>query len=270
MKIWCPKCNAILEAGEDVDGMVECPSCGEPLDLPAIRGATCPVCCTPFAEDDTVKLCPDCKTPHHMECWEENRGCSTYGCASAWHEETHTGEGGNGDGLVACPACGAMHPATDLVCGACGKLLGDNLPGDLTGTRIQETIGKLGGAAKTHLWPRLVRNFGLLGRDIASAFHLWWGEFSRYGVFLGTTSRPSFVAFMGINFVASWFFWLFKAPSLIWFEWLLLACPVLASCSRRLRDTDLSPWMVFAVPLLPFLLFVSTVENPHAQETPQS
>lgn len=261
MKLHCPQCNSILEVPPEADGIVECPSCGSPLDMPAIRTANCPVCCSPLAEEDTVKICPNCKTPHHMECWEENRGCSTYGCASAWHEETHTGESSEGAGMVACPACGAMHPATDLVCSSCGKLLGENLPGDSTGARLQETIGKLGSAAQMHLLPRLARNFRLLGKDIASAFRLWWGEFSRYGVFRGKTTRPSLTAFMGINCAFSILFSCCNATPLVWIEWIVLACPVLASFARRLRDTEISAWMIFAVPLLPFLLLVPSVDS---------
>jgi len=27
-----------------------------------------------------IVTCPKCATPHHRECWDENRGCTTYGC----------------------------------------------------------------------------------------------------------------------------------------------------------------------------------------------
>lgn len=269
MKITCPKCKTLLEAVPAVTGTVECPSCGEALDLSSIREATCPVCCTPFAEDDSIKLCPDCKTPHHAECWEENRGCSTYGCASAWHEATHTEEAAGGGSQVACPACGAMHPATDLVCSACGKLLDDYLPGDNAGARIRETIDKLGSQAKMHLLPRLARNFGLLGKDVALVFRLWWGEFSRYVAFGGRTTRRPFAAFLGINFAITLLFCCFEAAALVALEWLVLACPTLTACARRLRDTDMSPWMIFAVPLLPFLLFVPTVSPATSRSVPE-
>lgn len=42
-----------------------CPYCGEAL------GAR------------PVHVCPHCKTPHHLECWRANRGCTTLGCRSA-------------------------------------------------------------------------------------------------------------------------------------------------------------------------------------------
>ena len=264
MKLFCPKCNAKLGVESDTEGCVECPSCSETLDISALRAATCPICGSGFEDEDVVRICPDCKTPHHDECWTENHGCSTYGCTSAAHQETHTsdassaGFGGNATGMAACPACGAMHPVSDLVCGACGKLLGDNLPGDSTLKRIRDLAGQKVDEAKRNLIPRLGRNFGLLGRDIAVVFRLWVGEFVRYGVFKGATSRKAFVAFMCVNCVGLWLF----SNTLLTFVSLILALilPTVATCVRRLRDTDISPWMVFALPLLPFLLLVPTVK----------
>lgn len=43
--------------------------------------ATCPFCKAATADDPTVS-CDACGTAHHAACWEEQRGCSVYGCAS--------------------------------------------------------------------------------------------------------------------------------------------------------------------------------------------
>lgn len=43
--------------------------------------ATCPFCKAATADDPTV-TCDGCGTAHHAACWEEQRGCSVYGCAS--------------------------------------------------------------------------------------------------------------------------------------------------------------------------------------------
>lgn len=32
-------------------------------------------------------LCPACRTPHHRDCWEENGGCTVFGCSAAPVEE---------------------------------------------------------------------------------------------------------------------------------------------------------------------------------------
>lgn len=34
-----------------------------------------------------ISVCPSCSTPHHSECWEENGGCTVFGCAEAPVEE---------------------------------------------------------------------------------------------------------------------------------------------------------------------------------------
>ncbi len=135
MKLFCPKCKAKLKVDSDIEGCVPCPTCTETLDISALRTAICPICGCGFEESDEIRICPDCKTPHHIECWSENRGCSTYGCASAAHQETHTTNAASSgqrrvSGMITCPACGAMHPSTDLVCCSCGKLFGDTLPRD--------------------------------------------------------------------------------------------------------------------------------------------
>lgn len=43
--------------------------------------ATCPFCKAPTGDDPTV-ACDGCGTAHHAGCWDEQRGCSVYGCAS--------------------------------------------------------------------------------------------------------------------------------------------------------------------------------------------
>jgi TM2 domain-containing membrane protein YozV len=50
---------------------MRCPYCGEEM----IKGETRSIyCCT-------------CGTAHHPDCWQENGGCTVYGCASAPSEE---------------------------------------------------------------------------------------------------------------------------------------------------------------------------------------
>lgn len=262
MNVYCPQCGTELEVGADIEGCASCPTCAESLDVSALRAATCPICGCGFEEGDEIRMCPDCKTPHHDECWSENRGCSTYGCASAAHQETHTTDsmasGSSGEsGMIACPACGAMHPATDLVCAACGKLLGDSLTGDSAWASSREWVSRNVATARECFLPRLARNFRLLGCDIAMAFRLWWGEVSRYVDFNGTTGRKAFIAFTGVTSIG---FALFSnSTGITVVLGLALLLPCLAICVRRLRDTDISPWMIFAIPLLPLLLLVPTV-----------
>ncbi len=43
-------------------------------------GKTCPYCQFPIKQDSETVLCSSCRVPHHRECWQENGGCTTYGC----------------------------------------------------------------------------------------------------------------------------------------------------------------------------------------------
>ena len=54
-------------------------------------GKICPFCKTEIKEDDTVKICPACGIPHHQSCWEENRGCTTFGCSEQHYEPQDNG-----------------------------------------------------------------------------------------------------------------------------------------------------------------------------------
>ena len=46
-------------------------------------GKTCPYCRFPIKIGAPVAVCDACKTPHHQDCWQENGGCTSYGCARA-------------------------------------------------------------------------------------------------------------------------------------------------------------------------------------------
>lgn len=48
------------------------------FDLRVGKGTQCLVC-RDALETDLI-TCPKCATPHHAQCWDYNRGCSTYGC----------------------------------------------------------------------------------------------------------------------------------------------------------------------------------------------
>lgn len=49
-------------------------------------GKTCPYCKTPFVEGDTVVFCSACDMPHHLSCWQDNKGCTTFGCTGSIKE----------------------------------------------------------------------------------------------------------------------------------------------------------------------------------------
>jgi uncharacterized Zn finger protein (UPF0148 family) len=44
------------------------------------NASTCPICGTPVEYNDPKIVCPSCQVTFHHECWQDNKGCSTYGC----------------------------------------------------------------------------------------------------------------------------------------------------------------------------------------------
>lgn len=95
-------------------------------------GKICPYCKTEIKEGDEVKVCPECGIPHHAACWEENKGCTTFGCKEQHYEEQHTNPtdvcsncgAPLGDGQDFCPKCGTPKNAPKKnVCGKCGAEL---------------------------------------------------------------------------------------------------------------------------------------------------
>lgn len=98
-------------------------------------GKICPFCKTEIKETDTVKVCPACGIPHHVGCWEENHGCTTFGCSEQHYEAQHTNPtdvctncgAPLGDGQNFCPKCGTPKAAAPKknICGKCGNELQD-------------------------------------------------------------------------------------------------------------------------------------------------
>src|SRR5690606_35028092 len=58
-----------------------CVHCGQPLqEPPAMPEATCSICQCAIAAGETIHTCSDCGGTFHAACWQENFGCSSYGC----------------------------------------------------------------------------------------------------------------------------------------------------------------------------------------------
>jgi hypothetical protein len=79
-----------------------------------MSGLVCPYCRTSIAAaEGNQLLCRGCGTPHHSECFEENGGCTVFGCAAAPPSEPKLSIG-NGD-LVSPEGAHAQLPASPLI-----------------------------------------------------------------------------------------------------------------------------------------------------------
>lgn len=97
-----------------------------------IIGKICPYCKTEIKEGEDLKVCSVCGIPHHAGCWEENKGCTTFGCSEQHYEEQGTNPtdvcsncGATlGDGQEFCPKCGTQkEDISKNICGHCGAEL---------------------------------------------------------------------------------------------------------------------------------------------------
>ena len=262
MILQCPKCKQAIDIPGLQQHMVQCTNCNEEVDLSRLREQTCPICCSEFGADDSIVICPDCKTVYHSECWEENHGCSTYGCNSAKHLETHTASGDGADaGMIKCPFCGASHASTDQVCPSCGHLLLDNANNgdDILGT-VKNGLGTVKDRAQKSL-PGLKRNFILLFIDVKIVLAMAWKAIVQYFDFKGKTSRGEYWAFVLVYYLITKLLCLLQAELVAQIVAIGCIIPGLAITVRRIRDTGLSPWMIFAIPILPLLVLVPTVQE---------
>jgi len=48
---------------------------------PGVAGKNCPYCQTPIKPGARAIVCDACGIPHHIECWQHNGGCTTFGCS---------------------------------------------------------------------------------------------------------------------------------------------------------------------------------------------
>lgn len=101
-------------------------------------GKICPFCKAEIKEGDAVKVCPTCDIPHHEGCWEENKGCTTFGCPEPQQESQQEPQHTNAayvckncgtpleEGQAFCPRCGTLKVEEKKnICSQCGTELQD-------------------------------------------------------------------------------------------------------------------------------------------------
>lgn len=84
-------------------------------------GKLCTVCQTKIITGEEVVKCFACELPFHHECWNENKGCSAYGCVGApKHEKTEVvNQNISWKTEKKCPSCSKIIKANALKCRFC-------------------------------------------------------------------------------------------------------------------------------------------------------
>lgn len=101
----------------------------------------CPYCQTKIKDGADKTICSVCGIPHHRECWDENKGCTTYGCEGNPVTENVIPDQGTSPALiqndaqpsavpaeVECPQCKEKNEDGAQFCKQCGYKLSEDKP----------------------------------------------------------------------------------------------------------------------------------------------
>lgn len=93
------------------------------------KGINCPICESPFRENDDIVVCPKCGAPYHRSCYEQNGSCifiDLHNQNKVW--EAPKKEEEPKDEAVICKNCGTKNVSEAVYCNKCGSLLSDEMP----------------------------------------------------------------------------------------------------------------------------------------------
>jgi ketosteroid isomerase-like protein len=113
---------------------------------------TCPYCQSQIKNESEIIYCEFCGTPHHSECWNENNGCTTYGCRNNPVTEKKPETGINiGDRTIAeiqnmldikdtdtktklieCNNCKNQVDINSIYCKYCGSKINEDIKPDIS------------------------------------------------------------------------------------------------------------------------------------------
>lgn len=221
----------------------------------------CSICCSEIGPDDDVVICPDCKSAYHKDCWEDNKGCATYGCRSAnclevHRQDTDAPDGNDGE-WHECPVCHMLIQPGQTECPVCRK--------NDTGVHVADNLQDFCGSIQ--------RNLALLWRElcpcVGNVFRSVGHSLMSYAKFSGNAARYEFICYAMVYMLMCILVSPANTGPLRYIFFIATAIPTLALIVRRLHDTGLSGWHMFLLPILPLLLLVPT-HSPRNSENSQT
>ena len=104
------------------------------------KDCICIACRNKFEPNDDIVVCPDCGTPYHRDCWQENGRCindELHAKGGSWKNPNEDKPSSEDAAQVTCDSCGQMNNAKNMFCTRCGKALGnqntENMSGENSG-----------------------------------------------------------------------------------------------------------------------------------------
>ncbi|MBQ8056912.1 MAG: DUF2628 domain-containing protein [Ruminococcus sp.] len=89
-------------------------------------GNKCPVCDKYFHIGDDIVVCPECGTPHHRECYQNNGGCANadrHKDGFDYQEDIKQSINHNESKGIECKKCGTKNSEDAFFCTKCGNSL---------------------------------------------------------------------------------------------------------------------------------------------------
>lgn len=86
-------------------------------------GNKCPVCNQYFHADDDIVVCPECGTPHHRACYEQEGHCHNEPLHKQGFDYTAPREDTDTELIKRCPSCGKENDRESFFCKYCGSPL---------------------------------------------------------------------------------------------------------------------------------------------------
>lgn len=117
-------------------------------------GNKCPVCEQYFHADDDVVVCPECGTPHHRACYEEQGHCANEALHTEGYDYADDKEQNQNANVIICKSCGKENDQYSFFCKYCAAPLtnedqqknADNTQNRQTPFGNMGNMGNMGGA----------------------------------------------------------------------------------------------------------------------------
>ena len=257
---FCPNCGAKCEnvLQSDAESLASTKTKDVACENNVSPAVNCPICCSEITAEDESITCIDCKTRYHEECWNDNNGCATYGCKSSKNIDVHA-QHDNGQPKIPCPWCHTLLLPKTVICSSCGKRT-DLISNSNDGLSIEKFSASVLIPIKNNLlvlWKDAEKTWDKIRPLLVNVLRSYKETVSKYTQFDGEASRKEFCAFALISLIV--YALLIFVPENCYLAVIYLFAtiiPTMALFVRRLHNTGLSGWFVFAIPVLPLLLLV--------------